>query len=111
MEIELEGVRTLRYDDGTPLHSASAIVRFGDGWLVVQDDATYAAWMRPDGTTKVRLLPPVEGHDAFSEAAATKLSKPDFEAACTVEWRRRPAALLLGSGSHAAAASGCACEP
>ncbi|MGY1686374.1 DUF6910 family protein [Geodermatophilus sp. SYSU D00867] len=79
--------------------AASGLAPLGDGWLVVQDDATSAAWQRPGGVVPVRLLPPVEGHDRFSEAAGTKSLKPDLETACPVEADGRPAVLLLGSGS------------
>ncbi|MGY1607999.1 MULTISPECIES: DUF6910 family protein [unclassified Geodermatophilus] len=99
MRVETTGVRGLRFDDGTPVTAASGIAPLGDGLLVVQDDATHAAWQRPGGTRPVRLLPPVEGHDRFSEAAGTKSLKPDLEVACPVEADGRPAVLVLGSGS------------
>lgn len=47
----------------------------------------------------MRLFPPVEGHDSFSEADGTKDLKPDLEAACPVTAAGEKAALLLGSGS------------
>jgi hypothetical protein len=47
----------------------------------------------------VRLLPPVEGLDRFSEAAGTKRFKPDLEVACPAVVDGEPAVLLLGSGS------------
>ncbi len=99
VRVEISGVRGLRFDDGTPVTAASGIAPLGDGWLVAQDDATHAAWQRPGGVVPVRLLPPVEGHDRFSEAAGTKSLKPDLEVACPVEAAGRPAVLLLGSGS------------
>lgn len=95
MRIEVEHETTLRFDDGSPVRSASAIAPFGDGWLIAQDDATHAAWYRPTGTTPVRVVEPVDGLEVFGVAAGTKHLKPDFEAACEV-----PAGvLLLGSGS------------
>ncbi len=99
MRVEVTAVRELRFDDGTPVTAASGIAPLGEGWLVAQDDATAAAWQRPDGVVPVRLLPPVEGHDTFSEAAGTKSLKPDLETACPVEADGRPGVLLLGSGS------------
>lgn len=99
MRVDLEQVGELRFDDGRPVRSASAVARFGDGWLVAQDDATHAAWLRPSGVVPVRVLPPVEGHEVFSAAAGTKPLKPDFEAACAVTVAGAPAVLLLGSGS------------
>ena len=95
----MDGVRELSFDDGTPVTAASAIAPLGDGWLIAQDDSTLAAWRRPGSTTPVRVLPSVEGHDWFSEAAGTKHLKPDFEVACPAEVDGAPAVLLLGSGS------------
>ncbi|TFV78224.1 hypothetical protein E4P39_03060 [Blastococcus sp. CT_GayMR19] len=99
MRVYVDDVRALRFDDGTPVTAASGIAPLGDGLLIAQDDATCAAWRRPGHVTSVRVLPPVEGHDRFSEAAGTKRLKPDLEAACPVEVGREPAVLLLGSGS------------
>ncbi|MCZ2804528.1 hypothetical protein O2W18_05380 [Modestobacter sp. VKM Ac-2983] len=99
MRITVEHVRTLTFDDGTPVTAASAIAPLGDGWLVAPDDATIAAWVRPGGVTPVRVLPPVEGLDHFSEPAGTKHLKPDLEVACPAEVDGEPAVLLLGSGS------------
>lgn len=101
-QLEVMKERPLVYDDGTPVRAASGIAPFGDGWLVAQDDSTLAAWWRPAGVVAVRLFPPVDGLDWFSEAAGTKRLKPDIETACAV-----PAlgtgrgVLLLGSGSLA----------
>jgi hypothetical protein len=95
----VDEVRALRFDDGTPVTAASGIAPFGDGWLIAQDDATVAAWHRPGSVLPVRVLPPVDGHDRFSEAAGTKGSKPDLEVACPAEVDGAPAVLLLGSGS------------
>jgi len=99
VRISVDGVRALRFDDGTPVTAASAIAPLGEGWLVAQDDATSAAWRRAGSTTPLRLLPPVEGHDRFSSAAGTKHLKPDLEVACPAEVGGEPAVLLLGSGS------------
>jgi hypothetical protein len=89
----------LRFEAGSPVRAASAIAPFGDGWLVAQDDATHAAWHRHGGTTPVRVLPAVQGHEVFSSAAGTKHLKPDFEAACDVRADDVAGVLLLGSGS------------
>ncbi|GGN22463.1 hypothetical protein FHR83_005563 [Actinoplanes campanulatus] len=96
MRLEIEDSATLTFDDGSPVRSASAIASFGDGWLVVQDDATHAAWWRPDSITPVRVIDPIGGLDEFSAAAGTKHLKPDFEAACALAGGQ---VLLLGSGS------------
>ena len=99
MEVQLEHAQRLRFDDGSPVRAASAVTGLGDGLLVVQDDATHAAWWRADGLEPVRVFAPVEGHDLFDEDAGTKELKPDLEAACGVEVDGGPAVLLLGSGS------------
>ena len=95
----VDDVRELTADDGSPVTAASAVAPLGEGWLVAQDDATSAAWVRGGGVRLVRLLPPVEGHDRFTEAAGTKHLKPDLEVACPAEVDGEPAVLLLGSGS------------
>ncbi|MBB2948957.1 hypothetical protein FB565_008743 [Actinoplanes lutulentus] len=102
MRVFVDDAAPLRFDDGSPVRAASAIAPFGDGWLVVQDDATHAAWWRPGSVTAVRVIDPVDGLDAFSEAAGTKHLKPDFESACPVTVNGEPAVLLLGSGSTTA---------
>ncbi|WP_448638191.1 hypothetical protein [Geodermatophilus sp. URMC 63] len=43
VRVVVDGVRALRFDDGTPVRAASGIAPFGDGWLMAQDDATSAA--------------------------------------------------------------------
>ena len=102
MRLVVEAASPMRFDDGSPVRAASAVAAFGDGWLVVQDDATHAAWVRPDAVTAVRVVPPVDGLEVFSLAAGTKHLKPDFEAACPVTLPGEPAVLLLGSGSTGA---------
>jgi hypothetical protein len=81
------------------VRAASGVAPLGDGWLVAQDDATHAAWLRDGGVVPVRLLPPVEGLDLFTEAEGTKHLKPDLEVACPAEVDGAPGVLLLGSGS------------
>ena len=99
MQVEVEGVTSLRFPDGSPVRAASAVARLGDGQLIAQDDATHAAWLRDGTVTAVRLLPPVEGWDAFDKDTGTKHLKPDLEAACEITVDGTPAVLLLGSGS------------
>ena len=100
MQVQVEGVRPLRFDDGTPVRAASALAPLGGGWLVAQDDATHGAWVRGDRVERLRLLPPVDGLDVFSEAEGTKHLKPDLEAACGLLLESgEPGVLLLGSGS------------
>jgi hypothetical protein len=102
MQVDIESVDRLRFADGSPVRAASAVVPFGDGFLVAQDDATHAAWERERDVTPVRLFPPIRGLDVFDEASGTKHLKPDLEAACSVEVDGSPAVLLLGSGSSPA---------
>ncbi len=102
MDIDVLSVDRLRFSDGAPVRSASAVVPFGGGFLVVPDDATHAAWFREDTVTAVRLLPPVAGLELFDSASGTKHLKPDLEAACQVTVDGAPAALVLGSGSSPA---------
>ena len=102
MDVEVLGAERLRFRDGAPVRAASAVVPFGDGHLVVSDDATRAAWFREGSATPVRLLPPVGGHDVFDEASGTKHLKPDLETACQVEVDGAPAVLVMGSGSSPA---------
>ena len=99
MHCEVGEVRELVFADGAPVQAASAVARLGEGWIVVQDDATSAAYWSGDTIRRVRVFPAVEGHETFSEGAGTKHLKPDLEAACGVEVDGRPAVLLLGSGS------------
>ena len=99
MRVEIEESAALTFGDGSPVRAASAVAPFGDGWLVVQDDATHAAWWRPGSVTPVRVTDPVEGFEVFSSAAGTKHLKPDFEAACALPTGE---VLLLGSGSSPA---------
>ena len=100
----------LRFDDGSPVRAASAIAPFAGGWLVAQDDATSAAWLSAGTTSRVRVLPPVDGHDVFSESAGTKHLKPDFEAALGPAADTDDVVLLLGSGSGAARTRACLVE-
>jgi hypothetical protein len=97
--VYVDEVRSLQFDDGTPVTAASGIAPLGQGWLIAQDDATFAAWLHEESVTPVRLLPAVKGLDRFTEAAGTKQFKPDLEVACPAEVDGEPAALLLGSGS------------
>ena len=99
MRVTLAQHSALRLPDGRPVRSASAIAPLGTGFVIAQDDGTHGCLLGADGSlTEVRLLPPVEGHDTFSEADGTKALKPDLEAACVVP-QLGGGVLLLGSGS------------
>jgi hypothetical protein len=102
VRLDVAGASPLTFDDGSPVHAASAIAPFGGGWLIVQDDATHAAWWRDGSAGAVRVVPPVDGLEVFSVGAGTKALKPDFEAACAVSVDGADGVLLLGSGSAAA---------
>jgi hypothetical protein len=99
VQVIVDGVRALRFDDGTPVTAASGIAPLADGWVIAQDDATFAAWQRSGSVIPIRVLPSVEGHDRFSEAQGTKHLKPDLEVACPADVDGEAAVLLLGSGS------------
>lgn len=101
MDVHVESVLPLRFDDGRPVRSASGVAVLGRGFLVVQDDANHAAWWREDGVSAVRLFEAQEGLDVFGDDTGTKHLKPDLEAACPVDDDGR-AVLLLGSGSSPA---------
>lgn len=96
MQVLVTSVRGLLFDNGDPVRAASGIAPWRGGVLVVQDDATHAAHLLGDRVTRVRVLPPVDGLEVFSEAEGTKARKPDLEAACVVPGGD---VLLLGSGS------------
>lgn len=101
MRLDVESRSALTFSDGSPVRAASAIAPFGDGWLIVQDDATHAAWWQAGSITAVRVVEPVYGLEFFSAAEGTKQLKPDFEAACVVDVDGAEGVLLLGSGSAA----------
>ncbi len=90
MRLQLEHERVLTFDDGSPVRGASALAPLGSGWLVVQDDATSAAWLREGAVRRLQVLPGVDGLDEASG---------DLEAACGLPLEDGPGALLLGSGS------------
>lgn len=96
MRVEVTATRRLTFDDGSPVRAASAIVSYGDGWLITQDDSTLGAHWRPGSVLPLRLLDPVEGLDTFASADGSKHLKPDLEAACVLP---DGTVLLLGSGS------------
>ena len=107
MDVQLTSIAELRFRDGAPVRAASAVARFGEGFLVAQDDATHAAWLPGAGAggqsgghaEPVRLLPPEQGRETFDEASGTKHLKPDLEAAFEVTVEDLQGVLLLGSGS------------
>jgi hypothetical protein len=101
MQVDLVSMQRLWFGPGDPVRAASGVARFGDGWLVAQDDATHAGWWRPGAGTvgRIRLLPASDGQDVFGEADGTKRLKPDLEAACTIPASGAETVLLLGSGS------------
>jgi hypothetical protein len=107
MGVEVLATERLRLPDGSPVRAASAVASWGEGHLVVSDDATHASWFRGGAVTSVRLLPPVDGHEVFDDQSGTKHLKPDLEAACRVEVGGAPALLMMGSGSSPARTRWC----
>lgn len=99
MRVEVAEATALHFADGTPVRAASAIAVLERGWLIAQDDATHACWLVDAVGTPLRLFPPVDGHDHFSDAAGTKHLKPDLESALEVTVDGASSVLLLGSGS------------
>ena len=99
MRLEITATRSLTFDDGSPVRAASAIVAYADGWLIAQDDSTYAAHWRAGSVVPFRLLDPVDGLDSFSSDEGTKHLKPDLESACVLP---DGTVAVLGSGSSSA---------
>jgi Family of unknown function (DUF6910) len=99
VRVEVTATHSLRFDDGSPVRAASAIVAYADGWLIAQDDSTHGAHWRAAGVAPLRLLEAIEGNDWFSSAEGTKHLKPDLESACVLP---DGTVVLLGSGSTAA---------
>lgn len=96
MRLEVRAATPLRFTDGAPVRAASGVVAHDGGWLVLQDDSTYACLWRDGAGVPLRLLGPVRGLDVFDEAGGTKALKPDLEACLTLPDGRT---LVLGSGS------------
>jgi hypothetical protein len=96
MRITLTSSTPLWFQDGTPVRAASGVAQYGDGWLVVQDDATHACVWEDGSGRALRLVAPVDGLDTFDEASGTKALKPDLEAVVALPDGRT---LVLGSGS------------
>ena len=71
VRVFVDGIRALRFADGTPVTAASGIAPLG------------------------------EGLDRFAEAQGPKRLKPDLEVACPAEVDGDAAVLLLGSGASA----------
>jgi hypothetical protein len=101
MQVQLVATERLWFGPGDPVRAASAVSPFGDGWLLAQDDANYAAWWRPtiDGVERIRLFPPHGGLDVFGVEEGTKHLKPDLEASVRVLTGESDTVVLLGSGS------------
>ena len=57
MDVEMLEAERLRFRDGAPVRAASAVVPFGDGHLVVSDDATRCGLV-PGGDGHSRPAPP-----------------------------------------------------
>lgn len=98
--------RALRFDapfgEGADRHTgvraASAIVPYAGGWLIAQDDSSFAAHWTPSGTTPIRLFPRGAA-DTYSEARGNKADKPDLESGTVIPTDDGPLAVFFGSGS------------
>jgi hypothetical protein len=80
--------------------SAASGVAWMNGSLVVIDDASVFGGIFSQAKTpgrSLRLFPPVEGHEHFSEAAGTKGLKPDLEVLVPLP---DGSLLAMGSGSR-----------
>jgi hypothetical protein len=86
----------MRFEDGTPVRAASGVARYGDGLLIIQDDATHGCVWQDGVGRPLRLFSRVGGHDLFDEPSGTKELKPDLEAVVALGDGRT---LALGSGS------------
>jgi hypothetical protein len=91
--------RALRYDAEVSyqvgsgwVRAGSALARFGQRLLMVQDDASWLAWWDDAGRLQAQPLP---ADDTGQRLFDDKRRKPDFEAAVVVGERL----LVLGSGS------------
>lgn len=85
---------------GAHLSAASGMGWLGDELVVIDDASTFAGLFHhgsPPGQS-LRLFPPVNGHDRFSEVAGTKALKPDLEVLVPLP---DGSLLALGSGSLA----------
>ncbi len=96
MKVHVTDAWPLRFVDGAPVRAASGLARFGDRWLVVQDDTTHGCLWDGTSAARLRLLPPIDGRDQFDEAEGTKELKPDLEAVVALS---DASVLALGSGS------------
>lgn len=84
---------------GKHLSAASGVSWLGEDLYIIDDASTFAG-IFPKGQTpgeSLRLFPPVEGHDHFTEAAGTKPLKPDLEVLLPLP---DGSLLALGSGSR-----------
>ena len=87
------------------LPSASAVERVGDFYFVIGDDSANLARFDPEwnfvGST------PLFASAARAGERIAKMSKPDLEAMCCVEWRGARELLCFGSGSKSPARDVC----
>ncbi len=105
---EVTALGPLRYSAGAepaldrPPHvrAASGLRRWGAGWLIVQDDASFLAYRRDDGAVEGLALPAgPDGRRTFSSAEGNKQHKLDLEACEVLPTPQGPCFLALGSGS------------
>ena len=62
MRVFVDDIRPPRFDDGTPVTSASGIAPVGDGWLIAQDTRS-RVWRCAGSAAAVHLLAVVDDDD------------------------------------------------
>jgi hypothetical protein len=105
LRVVVAGMRELRYSTapdasaGVPgiVRAGSALRRWRDRWVVVQDDVRALAVVDDAGLVDAWAMPPdAGGRRAFDELRGTKAAKPDFEAAVVLPDGRL---VVFGSGA------------
>jgi hypothetical protein len=105
LRVVVDGMRELRYSvapaasAGLPaiVRAGSALRRWRDRWVVVQDDVRALAIVDDAGLVEAWAMPPDQsGRRAFDDLRGTKAAKPDFEAAVVLPDGRL---VVFGSGA------------
>lgn len=84
------------------VRAASGLLRWGRGWLVIQDDALFLGHLRQAGgeiQVEAVPLPSPDGLRRFQDSRGNKADKPDFEAVLRWPGPAGEVVLALGSGS------------
>jgi hypothetical protein len=97
MKIEVIEELPLKFG-GAQVRAASALVPFWDGFLIAQDDANHAMFLRNGSLQAVRLFADTHG-DTYSKETHNKQWKPDLECGLRFHWSAEAICGLFGSGS------------